>query len=86
MAYGKPVIGGADGGTPSVVKHGETGLLVETDDVPAIANAITRLLGDNAMRERFGRAGHSRLLSEFTFERFEQNLGELLGNSRTGSV
>ena len=81
MAYGKPVVGGAHGGTPSVVKHGETGFLVENGDVPAISNAVSQLLGDHELRQRFGRAGHSRLLSEFTFERFEENLGELLGNS-----
>jgi glycosyltransferase involved in cell wall biosynthesis len=81
MAYGKPVVGGAHGGTPSVVKHGETGLLVDNGDVSGIANSITRLLSDNSLRERYGRAGHSRLLSEFTFERFEQNLGRLLEDS-----
>jgi phosphatidyl-myo-inositol dimannoside synthase len=77
MAYGKPVVGGAHGGTPSVVKDGETGLLVDSADVTGIAQSITRLLGDAELRERFGRAGHQRLLDEFTFERFERNLHEV---------
>jgi phosphatidylinositol alpha-1,6-mannosyltransferase len=81
MAYGKPIVGGAQGGTPSVVKDGETGLLVDFGDVAGIANSITRLLGDETLRERYGRAGHRRLVNEFTFDRFEQNLGNLLGNS-----
>lgn len=77
MAYGKPVVGGAHGGTPSVVKDGVTGLLVDSSDVAGIAQAITRLLGDEKMREEFGRAGHQRLLDKFTFDKFEQNLQEV---------
>jgi glycosyltransferase involved in cell wall biosynthesis len=77
MAYGKPVIGGAHGGAPSVVKDGETGLLVESSDVGAIGNFIIRLLADKKMRHDFGEAGHRRLLGEFTFEKFERNLSEV---------
>ncbi len=77
MAYGKPVVGGAHGGTPSVVKDGVTGLLVNSSDVAGITQAITRLLGDEKMREEFGRAGHQRLLDKFTFDKFEQNLQEV---------
>jgi phosphatidylinositol alpha-1,6-mannosyltransferase len=77
MAYGKPVIGGAHGGTPSVVKDGETGFLVDSADVEGIAQSITRLLGDEEMRETFGRAGQQRLLDKFTFESFERNLQEV---------
>jgi glycosyltransferase involved in cell wall biosynthesis len=80
MAYGKPIVGAAEGGTPSVVKNGETGLLVDYADVAGIANSITRLLGDDTLRESYGRAGHRRLLNEFTFDRFEHNLEQLLGN------
>ncbi|MDQ5846785.1 MAG: glycosyltransferase family 4 protein, partial [Acidobacteriota bacterium] len=79
MAYGKPVVGGAHGGTPSVVKDGETGLLVDSSDVASIADSITRLLTDKALSEKYGRAGRMRLLDEFTFEQFERNLQEVLG-------
>lgn len=78
MAYGKPVVAGAHGGAPSVVKDGETGLLVESSDVGAIADSLISLLGDKGMRRDFGRAGHRRLLEEFTFGKFERNLGEVL--------
>jgi glycosyltransferase involved in cell wall biosynthesis len=77
MAYGKPVVGGAHGGTPSVVIEGETGFLVDNADVKGIARAITRLLCDEEMREKFGRAGNRRLLNEFTFDKFEHNLQEV---------
>jgi phosphatidylinositol alpha-1,6-mannosyltransferase len=77
MAYAKPVIGGAHGGTPSVVKDRETGLLVDSSDVEGIARSITGLLLDEEMREALGRAGHRRLLDEFTFDKFEHNLKEV---------
>jgi phosphatidyl-myo-inositol dimannoside synthase len=78
MAYGKAVIGGAHGGTPSVIKDGETGLLVERSDVEGIADAIVRVLKDDALRTRLGRGGHERLLSMFTFQRFESDIDALL--------
>lgn len=74
MAYAKPVIGGAHGGTPSVVKHEETGLLVRRLDIEQIAGAILCLLRDEGLSARLGRAGHERLLREFTFQKFEENL------------
>jgi glycosyltransferase involved in cell wall biosynthesis len=77
MAYGKPVVGGAHGGTPSVVKDQETGLLVESDDVAGIAESLIALLSDKNMRQALGEAGHRRLLAEFTFGKFERNLGEV---------
>jgi phosphatidylinositol alpha-1,6-mannosyltransferase len=78
MAYGKPVIGGAHAGTPSVIKHDETGLLVKRRDIDGIAQAITRILKDEELRLRLGRAGYDRLVDRFTFQSFEANLDALL--------
>jgi phosphatidyl-myo-inositol dimannoside synthase len=77
MAHAKPVIGGAHGGTTSVVENGETGILLDNSDVPGIAHSITRLLGDPVLREKFGRAGYRRLLDHFTFSMFEQHFSSL---------
>ncbi|HWS99663.1 MAG TPA: glycosyltransferase family 4 protein [Pyrinomonadaceae bacterium] len=81
MAYGKAVVGGAHGGTPSVVADGLTGLLVKRSDTAGLALALVRLLGDSSLRERMGRAGRERLLAEFTFDKFESNLDEFLRSS-----
>lgn len=74
MAYAKPVIGGAHGGTPSVVNDEETGLLVKRLDIEQLTVAILRILRDEVLCQRLGRAGHERLLREFTFQKFEENL------------
>ncbi|MFL6210386.1 MAG: glycosyltransferase family 4 protein [Pyrinomonadaceae bacterium] len=80
MAYSKPVIGGAHGGTPSVVKDGQTGILVDSLDVAGITQAISALLCNEELREQFGRAGHKRLQDEFTFNIFERNFQEVFNS------
>ena len=52
LAAGTPVVATAVGGVPEVVREGENGLLVAAGDVEAIAGALARLLGDDALRER----------------------------------
>jgi len=71
MAYSKAVVGGAHAGTPSVIQDGKTGLLVERLNIEGISDAIVRLLRDDALRTQLGRAGHQRLLDDFTFQSFE---------------
>ena len=46
-----PVIATKVGGTPEIIKHEKTGLLVKEKDPEAIAAAIERLLNDAALRE-----------------------------------
>jgi len=78
MAYGKPVVGGTNGGTPSVVKDGETGLLVDSADVAGIAQSLINLLNNDELRERLGQAGHQRLSDNFTFDKFARNFREVM--------
>ena len=80
MAYGKAVIGGAHGGTPSVIQDGETGILVGRFDVDGIADAIVRILKDDGLRMRMGLSGQQRLLSVFTFQRFEADVSAFLSS------
>lgn len=78
MSFRKPVVGGAHGGTPSVVSDGVTGLLVDNADVSGIARSIITLLNDEETRDRFGQAGYERLLAQFTFDKFERNFREVV--------
>jgi glycosyltransferase involved in cell wall biosynthesis len=52
MAAGAPVVASKVGGNPEVIEDGVNGLLVPLDDGDAIVQAIERLLGDEALRER----------------------------------
>jgi len=57
FAAGLPVVSTASGDIPSMVRHGETGLLVPVGDVPALADAIEAVWRDpGAARARARRA------------------------------
>ncbi len=58
-ASGLPVVGTRGSGVEEAVIEGETGLLVDQGDVPALADAITRLLLDADLRARLGEAGRA---------------------------
>ncbi|MEI7835727.1 MAG: glycosyltransferase, partial [Planctomycetota bacterium] len=61
------LVPGVDGGpaTLDLVVDGQTGILVERDDVVALAEAIHTLAGDTALRTRLGQAGRERITERF---------------------
>lgn len=61
MAVGKPVIATRIGGLTDIVGDGETGILVEPDNVEQLVQAMCRLIEDEALRERMGAAGKLRV-------------------------
>lgn len=66
MALGKPVVATAHGGPLDVITDGENGFLTPPGDEHALAAVLVRLLGDEALRQRVGAAGHRRLHGQFT--------------------
>lgn len=69
LAAGTPVIATATGGTPEIVRDGETGLLIPPFDAEAIARASNRLLADRPLRDRLGAAGRTETLARFSIDR-----------------
>jgi glycosyltransferase involved in cell wall biosynthesis len=66
MAAGKPVVATAIGGTDEAVVDGVTGLLVPPSNPAALAGAIRRVLGDDALGRRLGAAGRVRASTCFS--------------------
>jgi glycosyltransferase involved in cell wall biosynthesis len=56
-AAGLPVVGTRVDGVPEMMREGESGLLVPLDDVPALTQAIRRLVEDAGLRAQMGQAG-----------------------------
>jgi glycosyltransferase involved in cell wall biosynthesis len=69
MAAGKPVVAARSGGTPEVVKDGETGILHAPWDVDGLRRALLTLAADAPMRLRMGAAGRERAMQGFSLER-----------------
>jgi len=68
MACGKPVVATRVGGVPDIVRHGETGLLVEFGDAEAMRRALTSLLGDHVARRELGGAARRAVGREFDWD------------------
>jgi glycosyltransferase involved in cell wall biosynthesis len=90
MASEKPVVASAVGGMPEVLGAGcrvqgaagtvtatECGLLVGYEDAPALAEAISKLLGDEALRHRMGAAGRERVRKEFNWDSVTSRILEI---------
>jgi glycosyltransferase involved in cell wall biosynthesis len=69
MAAGRPVAATRAGGTSEVVVDGETGILVDPEDVAGLSRALARLAGDPALRNRMGSAGRELVIQSFGIER-----------------
>jgi phosphatidylinositol alpha-1,6-mannosyltransferase len=74
--HGLPVVAGNVGGAVDAVVDGETGLLVDPTDPPAVAGAVIRLLTDPGLAERLGQAGLERARG-FTWPRHAAAVAEL---------
>jgi glycosyltransferase involved in cell wall biosynthesis len=77
MALAKPVVAIDSGAAPEIVAHEVTGLIVPPRDAERLADAISRLLGDPGLRERFGQAGRERVRTLLNPRQSAEKLGEL---------
>ena len=68
MACGIPAVASRLGGIPSLLIDGVTGLLIPPDDVPALTDALIRLLAEPEQAEAMGRAGRERVRTHFLQE------------------
>jgi glycosyltransferase involved in cell wall biosynthesis len=67
MAAGVPVAVSRCGGIVETVQDQITGFIVNPDDAPSLAEAMLRLVENDTLRERMGRAGRQRAL-EFNWD------------------
>jgi glycosyltransferase involved in cell wall biosynthesis len=68
LAVGTPVVGTTIGGTPELVRDGDTGRLVPPADAPALARAILDLLGDPEAARAMARRGQARVLASHSLD------------------
>ena len=68
MASGLPVVATRVGGNPELVLDGQTGCLVEKEDVDGMSLALRDLVADDNKRLQFGAAGLQRIQAEFSID------------------
>lgn len=83
MAYGVPCVGSTVQSIPHILGDGAAGLLVEPDDPAALADALVRLLTDDALARAVGAAGRSLVEQEHSWDRVAERMEPaLLGIGR----
>ena len=65
MALERPVVATAAGGVPTIVRDGETGLLVEPGDPLSLTKAIERVLDDDELATRLAAAARKLVEADF---------------------
>lgn len=65
LAAGVPVVAPHITGIPELVDDGVSGYLVPSGDVATLADRVSRLLDDAALRQRFGEAGRAKVARGF---------------------
>lgn len=79
FARGRAVVATDAGGIPDLVTDGVEGLLVPPADVPALANALERVLSDRELAERLGASARRRYADwHWTPEQLASALRELV--------
>ena len=69
MAMKLPVISTPVAGIPELVHHEENGLLVAPRDAAALAQALERLITDEALRKLYGDCGRKTVVEDFNVKR-----------------
>ena len=88
MCCGLPVVTSAVGSIPEVV--GDAGLFSPGDDPRLIAQQVSRLLADPALRDELGRAGRERICQKFSYPmrraQIAQVVEEVMGDRLSAQI
>lgn len=68
MAAGRAVVASSTGPGPEVIEDGVSGLLCDPHDPASIAKAVSKLLGDTALRKRLGAEARRRAVEQFSVD------------------
>jgi phosphatidyl-myo-inositol dimannoside synthase len=77
-SFGKPVIAGKSGGASEAVIDGQTGILVDPENVSEIAKAIIHLMDNQEYASKLGANGKFRVADEFQWSKQVLKLKNIL--------
>jgi glycosyltransferase involved in cell wall biosynthesis len=79
MASGKPVVATYSGGSAEMVIDGKTGFLIPVGNIELGVDALEKLIINPELRVEFGKAGRTRVLSEYSLGAFEEKMKSVYG-------
>ena len=79
MACALPCIGSRVGGIPEILDQGRAGMLFDSGDETALAEALKTLIGNQPLREELGRAALVRTCEKYSMDVMIKNYRELYG-------
>ncbi len=85
MSYQKPVVATKVGGILDIVRHHETGVLVEERDPQALAQAIEAVLTDENRARELGQAGFAYVKEYFSWPRIVDQVMALYSPETKGA-
>ncbi len=85
MACGLPVVAVDAYGPAEIVDDGETGWLVEPDDVDGMARALTEVVADRAERRRRGRAAREIARARYAWPALAHRVADVYEAARQGA-
>ena len=77
MSRGCVVVGTKSGGTPEIIQHEETGMLVEPGNAVQVADAVNRIRADADLTESIRIAARESAFARFTRERYAHDVATL---------
>lgn len=76
--FGKPVIGGNNGGQIDAIENGKSGLLVNAQDFQEISKSIIKIATNPELSQQMGVYGKNRITQNFTWEKQSQSIIKLI--------
>ena len=78
MMFGLPVISTNEGGIPDIVKHNETGFIIEKENPMQLAEKIEILINNPKLAKKLGKEGQIQFNKKYTLEKFETKFTDIL--------
>jgi glycosyltransferase involved in cell wall biosynthesis len=86
MSWGKPVVAFDVGGPAEIIKNGETGYLVPQHDSGLLADRISDLLQDPALRRRMGQNAFREVQERFSADVIAKEMMDIYNSLLVGAI
>ena len=80
MATGLPVISTDSGGTGEIITNGETGILLDFNDIESMSNSMSSLIQDRELRNFYSKTGFNLIKNKFNLDKTASKTYNLYNN------